>query len=137
MPAKSLEVEIATSLCARYLNLHVSTPRKPLAVLVRDAAFKTVEEAVRTRGGANPSNIGVNLITKTMNANAPILKFSDIFAEQEGHVSLYRGAIAVIKNPLSHRKVGHKSKARAFELIAFASTLMRMLDDVPPVQMQL
>jgi len=100
------------------------------------AAFKTVEEAVRARSGASPTDIGVNLITKTMNANAPILKFSDIFAEQEGHVSLYRGAIAVIKNPLSHRKVGHKSKARAFELIAFASTLMRMLDDVPPAQTQ-
>jgi hypothetical protein len=28
------------------------------------------------------------------------------------------------------------SKARAFELIAFASTLMRMLDDVPSVQTQ-
>ena len=104
-----------------------------LAIFV---AFKTVEEAVRARSGASLSDIGVNLITKAMNANAPILKFSDIFAEQEGHVSLYRGAIAVIKNPLSHRKVGHKSKARVFELIAFASTLMRMLDDVPTTQAQ-
>lgn len=56
---------------------------------------------------------------------SPILKFSDIIAEQEGHAFLYRGAIGAIKNPLSHRRVGHKAKARAFELIAFASALMR------------
>lgn len=39
MPAKSLEVEVATNLCARYINLHESTPRKPLAVLVRDGSI--------------------------------------------------------------------------------------------------
>jgi Protein of unknown function (Hypoth_ymh) len=78
----------------------------------------------------------VNLMTKAMNANAPILKFSDIFAEQEGYAFLYRGAIGAIKNPLSHRKVDHKAKAGAFELIAFSSSLMRMLDDVPPAQTQ-
>jgi len=39
MPAKSLEVEVATNLCAHYISLHESTPRKPLALLVRDGSI--------------------------------------------------------------------------------------------------
>src|ERR1700722_6389736 len=39
MITKSLEVEVATRVCVRYINLHESTPRNPLAVLVRDGSI--------------------------------------------------------------------------------------------------
>lgn len=93
------------------------------------AAFRTIEEEVRTRSGAMPTDIGVALMSYALNSKTPRLRVSSIAAEQEGYHALFRGAIASFKNPVSHRTVGHVEAARVFELLAFASALMRILDD--------
>lgn len=92
-------------------------------------AFRLVEEKVRVRAGASDNDIGVVLISKAMNPNAPQIKFSDIAAEQEGYHSLFRGAIGAFKNPGSHRTVGHSDAKRVVELLAFSSLLLKLLDD--------
>jgi uncharacterized protein (TIGR02391 family) len=93
------------------------------------AAFRTVEEEVRLRTGASATAVGVALMSNTMNPQTPQLRFSKVAAEQEGYHALFRGAIAAFKNPVSHRTVGHTNSIRVFELLAFASALMRTLDD--------
>lgn len=94
-------------------------------------AFKAVEDQIRTRAGAGPGDVGVTLVSSALNPKAPTLQFSAVPAEQEGAHHLYRGAIALLKNPHSHRFVGINDPLRAFEAIAFASLLLRLLDDVP------
>lgn len=94
-------------------------------------AFKALEDQIRTRTGAGPAEVGVTLVSTALNPKAPKLQFSTVPAEQEGAHHLYRGAIALLKNPHSHRFVGIDDPVRAFEAIAFASLLLRMLDDVP------
>jgi uncharacterized protein (TIGR02391 family) len=96
-------------------------------------AFKAVEEEVRRRSGADDTDIGVNLISKVMSPKSPKLSFSNIEAEREAFHSLFRGAIGAFKNPLSHRSVNHTDPVRVFELLVFASSLMRLLDDLPEV----
>ncbi len=95
------------------------------------AAFTAVEEQVRARSKAPATDVGVNLIASAMNPKSPALKFSDIPAEQEGYMALFRGSIGAIKNPLSHRTVGHSDPVRVTELLGLASFLMKLIDDLP------
>ena len=92
-------------------------------------AFRTVEDTVRTRTGSAATDVGVALISKVMSSKAPQLRFSDIAPEREGYHALFRGAIAAFKNPASHRTVGHSDSVRVLELLAFASLLLRLIDD--------
>ena len=94
-------------------------------------AFKAVEEAVREQAAAPATEFGVALVSYAMNPKNPRLRFSDIPAEQEGYHALFRGAIGALKNPLSHRSVGHNDPVSVLEYLAFASLLMRLIDDLP------
>jgi uncharacterized protein (TIGR02391 family) len=94
-------------------------------------AFKAVEEAVREKAAAPATEFGVALVSYAMNPKNPRLLFSAIPAEQEGYHALFRGAIGALKNPLSHRSIGHSDPVRVFEHLAFASLLMRLIDDLP------
>ena len=93
------------------------------------AAFKAVEEEVRRLSGADSTDIGVSLVSKAMGGNAPLILLSTIAAEQEAFHALFRGAIGALKNPLSHRTVEHSDPVRVLELLAFASLLLRVLQD--------
>jgi uncharacterized protein (TIGR02391 family) len=92
-------------------------------------AFIAVEEGIRARISADATDVGVDLVAKAMNPKSPRLLFSKVAAEQEAAHLLYRGAIGYIKNPLSHRFLDSGSPVRTFELLTFASLLLRMLDE--------
>jgi uncharacterized protein (TIGR02391 family) len=91
-------------------------------------AMKVVEEEIRGRIGAPASAVGVSLVSGAMGARVPRLIFSEVSPEQDAAHALYRGAIGSFKNPLSHRFLDTDDPIKTFELLAFASLLMRMLD---------
>jgi len=93
-------------------------------------AMKTVEEEIRARASAEPTDLGVKLVSKVMSPNQPKLIFSEVNSEQEAAQSMYRGAIGSFKNPLSHRFLDTSDPIKTFEILGFASLLMRMLDGV-------
>jgi integrase/recombinase XerC len=92
-------------------------------------AMKVIEEEVRERIAGDPTEIGVNLITSAMKKEPTQITFSPILAEQDAHYDLLKGAVGTLKNPHSHRFVGVHDPIRAFESLALASLLMRMLDE--------
>lgn len=92
-------------------------------------AMKTVEEEIRVRGSAAQTDVGLALVSKVINPNQPKLIFSSVNAEQEAVHSMYRGAIGIFKNPHSHRFLDTSDPIKTFEILGFASLLMRMLDD--------
>jgi hypothetical protein len=47
-------------------------------------AFKLVETKIRAGIGADPEDLGTDLVAKAMSPKKPILRFSSVFAEQEG-----------------------------------------------------
>jgi uncharacterized protein (TIGR02391 family) len=96
-------------------------------------AFKLLETEVRDRIDGKPEDLGTDLMSKAMNPKSPILQFSSVYGEQDGFHLLFRGAIALFKNPHSHRFVNIDDQLHAFELLTFASLLMHLLDKVKPV----
>lgn len=92
-------------------------------------AMKLVEDEVRTRVHAESTDLGVNLISRAMNRDKPLIVFSKVTAEQDAAQALFRGAIGSFKNPHSHRFIGVSDPFKAFECLALASLLLRMLDD--------
>lgn len=92
-------------------------------------AMKVIEEEVRDRIAGDPTEIGVNLVTSAMKKEPVQITFSPVLAEQDAHYNLFKGALGTLKNPHSHRFVGVNDPVRAFESLALASLLMRMLDE--------
>jgi len=91
-------------------------------------AFKSVEEELRRRSDAGHAVVGVVLATKALQPETGSLIVSAVPAEREGAHHLFRGALGFFKNPQSHRFVGVRDEHVAFELLAVASALMRILD---------
>jgi len=93
------------------------------------SAFKLVEEAVRAKAGLSEEDFGVNLMSKAFNPSTgklsiPTLKLP---AEQEGIHSLFRGAIAVFKNPSSHRTINYESRFSVLQTIVVAELLLNIV----------
>ncbi len=93
-------------------------------------AFKVIEEKVRHTARLRPEDIGVKLMSDAFNVDSPRLVYSQIKAEQEGALALFRGGIGCFKNPHSHRFVNVTDPVEAFEILCFASTLCRVVDAV-------
>jgi len=94
-------------------------------------AFKSVEMAVRDASGLDLS--GVALMNRAM-GDAALLRMSRLAGmpgrdEQSGMRSLFVGAMQGIRNPKAHGSFSLKDRQRALEYLAFASLLLRRLDD--------
>jgi len=100
-------------------------------------AFREVEIAVRSAGGFRAEDYGSELMRDAFRpenrTKKPIIKPGPLtdttlpVAEQEGMSNLFAGAIALYKNPQSHRYVPTEP-IDAAEVIVFASHLLRMVD---------
>ena len=92
-------------------------------------AFRFVEEQVRAKSGASAGDLGVALMTKAFNPSNGLLTVPTcaVPSEQEGIMSLFRGAISEFKNPSSHRTVDYNNRIIAIQTIAFAELLLDIL----------
>lgn len=93
-------------------------------------AFKEVEVAVRAAGEFAPRDLGVTLMRNAFHAErGPLSDESEPTSEREALLHLFAGAIGRFKNPSSHRHVEIDDAGEAFEMLAFASHLLRVIDD--------
>jgi uncharacterized protein (TIGR02391 family) len=100
-------------------------------------AFREIEIAVRAAGNFGNEDYGPILMRKAFRpvnrpgrdtvAPGPLTDTDSPVGEQEGVADLFAGAIALYKNPQSHRNVPTDA-IDAAEVIVFASHLLRMVD---------
>jgi uncharacterized protein (TIGR02391 family) len=92
-------------------------------------AFNEVEDAVRTAGGFQSTDIGTDLIGKAFEPNSgPLTDLGLPEAERRAMLAIFAGAVALFRNPSSpqHRTLTDPNEAA--EMISFASLLMRTVD---------
>ncbi len=95
------------------------------------ASMREVEIRVRQLAEAEDSLIGVKLMQRSFGEGGPLANDSLDTGERIGIMNLFSGAIAVFKNPPSHRQVNYDDPTEAAEVILFAGLLLRMLDRLP------
>lgn len=93
------------------------------------AAFKEIEVAVREAGGFTNSDIGVDLMKKAFRPGGKLADSNEAGGEQIALAALFEGAIGRIRNPSAHRHIEIDSPEEAYEMLAFASHLMRIVED--------
>jgi len=91
------------------------------------AAMREVEIAVRKLGGFDDSLVGTKLMEQAFRPHGPLSSVLADSGEQVGMLKLFVGAIAVFKNPTSHRQVDYDDPTEAAEVIIFADLLLRIV----------
>ena len=93
------------------------------------AAFRAVEEDVRTASDSKRSDLGVRLMRQAfLPTGGPLADPESEPGEQEALMHLFSGAIGVFKNPSSHRTVEYEDPALASEAVLLADLLLRLLE---------
>jgi uncharacterized protein (TIGR02391 family) len=98
-------------------------------------AFKAINSRVKELAGpAGQGKDGKGLMGSVFNMNAPVLRLNPGRTtsdrdEQEGFGLIFMGAMQGVRNPKAHDLMTPIDPDRAFEYLAFASLLMRRLDD--------
>lgn len=91
-------------------------------------AFKEVEVRVRQAAGMSDRDIGTGLMRRALDVNTGVLSDMEILeSERQGMSDLFAGAIALFKNPTSHRHVELTDPHEAKELIFLANHLLRLV----------
>jgi uncharacterized protein (TIGR02391 family) len=99
-------------------------------------AFKALNNRVKELAGpAAQGKDGEGLMGHVFNANAPVLRLNAGAStsdrdEQEGYALIFMGAMQGVRNPKAHDLMTPIDPNRAYEYLAFASLLMRRLDDI-------
>jgi uncharacterized protein (TIGR02391 family) len=95
-------------------------------------AFKAIE--LRVRGLSTSTRSGVALMGDAFDKDPPELALSDLSTqaevdEQKGFAFIFKGAMLGVRDPKAHALFEHLEERRALDYLAFASLLMRRLDD--------
>ena len=91
-------------------------------------AMREVEIAVREATGLPDTMLGADLMNRAFGDDGPLVDLDAPPSERQGIQSLYRAAIAVFKNPASHRRVALEDPTEVAEVVLLADLLLRMLD---------
>lgn len=81
------------------------------------------------RAKSKSTEDGSPLMQSVFSPKAPRLVVSDDDDERLGFMWLFSGAVMGVRNPKAHRLIDQSDPQRAFEWLAFASVLFRVLDD--------
>jgi uncharacterized protein (TIGR02391 family) len=102
-------------------------------------AFKAVEIRVRKQSGL--ALAGRDLMAQAFALDAAVISLTELSGqsgkdEQEGFWFLFMGAMQGIRNPKGHERIEQSDWQRALEYLAFASLLLRRLDDAQATRLR-
>jgi uncharacterized protein (TIGR02391 family) len=95
-------------------------------------AFKAIE--LRVRDLSTSTRSGVALMGDAFDRDPPELSLNDLVTqpeidEQKGFAFIFKGAMLGVRDPKAHAPFEELEERRALDYLAFASLLMRRLDD--------
>jgi uncharacterized protein (TIGR02391 family) len=91
-------------------------------------AFKTVEVAVREAAGLTHDHLGVKMMRRVFGPGGELRDGNAEPGEEDGVRDLFAGAIAVYKNPPSHRNVEWTDSVSVLRALFLASELMHIVE---------
>ena len=96
---------------------------------VINQATLVLEERIRGFAPDHSGMTGLALVMKAMNGEISKSKvvFSDVSAEQEGFVSIYKGLIGAFRNQSHHRFLANVTREQALQICAFIDNMLAAL----------
>jgi Protein of unknown function (Hypoth_ymh) len=96
---------------------------------VINQATQVLEERIRQFVPDHAEMTGLPLVMKAMNAELAKSKliFSDVAAEQEGYVNIFKGLIGAFRNQSHHRFLENVTREQALQICAFIDNMLAVL----------
>ncbi len=96
---------------------------------VINQATLVLEDRIKEKVPQFASDSGASLINKAIKQepSKSVIVFSEDANEQQGYASLFRGIIAVFRNPSHHKLLDNVTREEALQICAFIDNLMRLL----------
>ena len=96
-------------------------------------AFKQINDYVKEKSGIQDRD-GASLMEYVFSPNNPILAFNEFKTQSEkdeqlGFMLIFRGAMLGIRNPKAHEIIVQRDPIKTLEYLAFASLLIKMVED--------
>lgn len=95
-------------------------------------ATQILEDRIKIKSGLQESNlIGIPLVSKAIHSKLEetILKFSDKADIQEGYSNLFKGIIAIYRNPTHHSLAFECDREYALKVCAHIDELLKVLEN--------
>ena len=87
-------------------------------------ATRIFETKLRSLSNAPQECVGVELAQAAFGGNPPVLKVSNVSAEQQAVNLLYRGAFGFIRNQVQHKLLGKLNPDRVLQILGFIDYLL-------------
>ncbi|MBW1728616.1 MAG: hypothetical protein JRJ62_13805 [Deltaproteobacteria bacterium] len=92
-------------------------------------AIRIFETRLRALSGAAQECVGVDLAQAAFGGEQPLLKVSDVNAEQQAVHLLFRGTFGFIRNRVQHKLLGKLSPYRVLQILAFIDYLLYIAEN--------
>ena len=123
----SIEI-IDTELWARCLEQFQQDDQRDRLDTVVTEATRILENRIRHLRAFRGETVGVELAKAAFLGSTPLLKLSDVSAEQEAAHLLFRGFFGFVRNQVHHRLVGELRPERVVQVLGFADYLISLAE---------
>ncbi len=98
---------------------------------VINQATQVLEDRIKAKAPQFSAETGAVLINKAIKQEQSdsVIVFSQDANEQHGYASLFRGIVAVFRNPSHHQLLDNVTREEALQICAFIDNLLRLLNN--------
>jgi len=122
-------------LALEHVQLHPTLQARHIDDFFRQGKYETalrdgstyLEDAIRTLGGFQNSDVGTKLCGKAFSANGPLADQSLVAGERDGWQQLYTGFFGAVRNKVAHRSFQYASDKEALSHLMQLDLLVEQL----------
>jgi len=123
-----LDTELRERCLDLFTSFHEDGKTERLDTVIAEAT-RILETRLRALARTDQTCVGVDLAKAAFAGSHPVLRVSDVAAEQEAAHLLYRGVFGFIRNQVQHRLLGKLNPERVLQILGMVDYLLHVAEN--------